>query len=30
VGPGQGVSVTSSGDVKLGTTDFVIRLGYRY
>jgi outer membrane protein len=34
MGPGSpllgSVPVTSSGDVKLGTTDFVIRLGYRY
>jgi len=29
VGPGLGVPVTSVGDVKLNTTDYVIRLGYR-
>ena len=30
VGPGLGVPVTSVGDVKLNTTDYVIRLGYRF
>ena len=30
VGPGLGVPVTSTGDVKLNTTDYVIRLGYRF
>lgn len=30
VGPGLGVPVTSSGDVKLNTMDYVIRLGYRF
>ena len=30
VGPGGGVSVTSTGDVKLNTTDYVVRIGYRF
>jgi outer membrane protein len=30
VGPGLGVAVTSTGDVKLNTVDYVIRLGYRF
>ncbi len=30
VGPGLGVPVTSSGDVKLNTTDYVVRVGYRF
>jgi outer membrane protein len=30
VGPGLGVPVTSTGDVKLNTTDYVIRVGYRF
>jgi outer membrane protein len=30
VGPGAGVSVTSTGDVKLNTTDYVVRVGYRF
>jgi outer membrane protein len=30
VGPGLGVPVTSTGDVKLNTVDYVIRVGYRF
>lgn len=30
VGPGLGVPVTSTGDVKLNTTDYVVRVGYRF
>lgn len=30
VGPGLGVTVTSSGEVKLNTTDYIIRLGYKF
>lgn len=30
VGPGLGVPVTSTGDVKLNTTDFVVRVAYRF
>ena len=30
VGPGMGVPVTSTGDVKLNTTDYVVRVGYRF
>ena len=30
MGPGMGVPVTSSGDVKLNTMDYVIRLGYKF
>lgn len=30
VGPGLGVPVTSTGDVKLNTIDYVVRLGYRF
>ena len=30
VGPGSGVQVTSTGDVKLNTTDYVVRVGYRF
>lgn len=30
VGPGMGVAVTSTGDVKLNTTDYVLRVGYRF
>jgi outer membrane protein len=30
VGPGLGVSVTSTGDTKLNTTDYVVRLGYKF
>jgi len=30
VGPGLGVPVTSSGDVKLNTTDYVVRVAYRF
>jgi len=30
VGPGSGVQVTSTGDVKLDTTDYVVRVAYRF
>ncbi len=30
VGPGLGVPVTSTGDVKLNTTDYVVRVAYRF
>ncbi len=30
VGPGSGVQVTSTGDVKLNTTDYVVRVAYRF
>ena len=30
VGPGMGIPVTSIGDVKLNTTDYVVRVGYRF